>query len=135
MSTVVDFTKVFRYAVQGVVETAKFMDAHIDPCCDAILQLIDNTLENHKAKPITDEDKRAELKSNIKERLGILYQDLNMKITCPKEKDGSKKANAYTLFVQTVRPKYAKPGMSFAEIGQAIGDAWNNLSVDDKSKY
>ena len=129
----VDFTKVFRYAVQGVVETAKYMDRHIDPCCDAILKIIDDLLEQQKGKPIKNDEDRDNVKANIRSRLAILYDNLNLKITHSKEQKDVHQSTPYIAFVSDHKKDFA--GKPFAEVGKSLGEQWKALSADEKAEY
>jgi len=53
------------------------------------------------------------------------------------EKKPKKKLSGYMAYAKERRPELLKeqPGLSFGEVGKALGAEWRGMSDDEKNKY
>jgi hypothetical protein len=130
----VDFTKVFRNAVSGIIHTSKFMNEKVDPFCDSIIQMVQELNSD-----LLQEDQDCEaFKQGIKTRMDIFFKGNVLRISKPKLESAPKRGiNGYTLFVKETRETIAQKYniTEFADMGRHAGAEWAALSKDEKSEW
>lgn len=84
-------------------------------------------------KQMNAEEKEPYIKEYQKENSKYLEAKANYKSSLPPKKPG----NIYIQFANYYRPILVKeqPGLSIAEYGKLLGNKWNSLSDEEKSKY